>query len=213
MSIQPSGGARQLSLFEQAIAGAKVVETVFSQKTVTSGDNKEGLVGVPFVITKVTFQLPDEELSKDNDVKDFVSLEAQIAPESYVQQNALSGWIPNIANVQGWIDSYGMRPDEYIVINDGSKGIRRQIVEALHNSGLIDIGERTGVPADFDRPWSDWEDFSQSEKRERDGIVSRVPSFTKGSHGDDLVMPVLRGLRKSKADDAPAAYSYTFYLS
>lgn len=213
MSIQPSVPGRQLSLFEKAIAGAQVVETVFSQKSIVTADNKEGLVGVPFVITKVTFQLPDEQLNADNDVKDFVSLEAQIAPEEYIDQNAQAGWIPNIANYQGWIDSYHMRADEFIVINDGSKGIRRQIVQALDNSGLIDIGDKAGLPSDFDKPWEQWESFEQSEKRERDGVTTLVPSFTKGSHGDDLVMPVLRGLRKSKADDAPAAYSYTFYLS
>lgn len=212
MSIQPTAG-RQLSLFEKAIAGAAVVETVFTQKSVVQKDTKQAFVGVPFIITKVTFQLPDEEMTKDNDVKDYVSLECQIAPQQFIEQNAQSNWIPNIANYDGWVQQYGYRADEWVVLNDGSKGIRRQIVAALQASGMIDIGPLTGSPDDYDRPWDDWYRFDQREAHKLDGVLVDVPSFNVGSHGDPLAMPVLRGLRKSKADDAPAAYSPTYYLS
>lgn len=212
MSIQPAQPARQLSLFEKALAGSHVVETVFTQRSSVK-DNKPGLVGIPFIITKVTFQLPDEELNKDNDVKDYVSLEIQIAPEEFIAQNIKRKAVPYQGSVEGWVESYGYRPNDYLVLNDGSKGIRRQIVEALQNSGMIDIGPLTGTKQDFDRPWAEWVRFDQAEQHKQDGEPVDVPSFSKGSHGDDLAMPVLMGLRESRDPDAPTAHSSTFYLS
>lgn len=207
---------RQLSLWDRATQSQAVVEHVFSQKTVIKKDNKYAFIGVPFLITSVTFQPPVDD--SDQEIPDFVSLECQIAPAHAVEDNAKGGWIPNCRSTESWVECYTYKPDEYFVLNDGSKGIRRQIVEMLHWNKLINAGndiKSDSHPSVFDRPWTLWESFSQSATRSRDDEDEKlvIPSFTQGSRGDDLLIPVLRGLRASKDPKAPAGHSDTFYLS
>lgn len=207
---------QQMSLWDQAVTGRVAVETVFTQNTVLKKENKYAFIGVPFLILGITFQVPSTDYSPDGEPTDFVSLECQIAPREAVQANAKGGWIPANTSYEAWSESYAYAADEHFVLNDGSKGIRRQIVKSLHESGLIKISGYVKGNHDrqFDQVWSEWDSFEQGETREReDGSTIAVPSFDTGSNGHRLIIPVLRGLRASKDPAAPAGHSDTFYLS
>lgn len=205
----------QLSLWDQAVSGRVAVETVFTQNTVLQKENKYAFIGVPFLITGITFQVPSADYSDDGELTDFVSLECQVAPVHAVADNAKGGWIPAHKTVESWVEAYGYRPDEFFILNDGSKGIRRQIVKSLHESGLIVVAGYTKGDHDraFDQVWSSWTSFSQSVIRDNGNETVTVPSFDTGSTGRPLVIPVLRGLRASKDPLAPAGHSDTFYMS
>jgi hypothetical protein len=206
----------QLSLWDQAVSGRAPVEAVFTQNTVLKKENKYAFLGVPFMILGITFQIPSAEYTDDGSLSDFVSLECQVAPESAVADNAKTGWIPANKSVESWVEAYGYKPNEAFVLNDGSKGIRRQIVKMLQTNGFINISgyDKAGHDRQFDQVWTEWDSFSQSEVRGGDdGESGRVPSFDEGSTGKPLIIPVLRGLRASKDPAAPAGHSDTFYLS
>jgi hypothetical protein len=212
VSIQPTG--KQLSLFQQAMQRQVEVEDTFSQKTIAKDENKYALLGVPFVIVGIVFQKPSDD--PDMEIKDWVSLECVLGGTEDIEVNAKTGWIPNCRSYAGWHDSYPQYlPEEEFVLNDGGKGIRREIVNALHKNGHIVLGgDLTGTPRDGDQCWTDWHSFAQSEVRKDDNDEEMlVPSFHKSRDGGQLIIPVIRGLRASKDPKAPAGYSDTFYLS
>lgn len=104
----------------------------------------EDLRGVPFIITGARFQ-PGKG-------GDFVSLECTAADKRTLQIA--------VGQKRTFIQSVDLLPvvgDEEFVINDGSTGIRRQVVEWLDSVGLITINrdwdfkaaEKTSV---FDQP-------------------------------------------------------------
>lgn len=174
--------------------------------------NKYGLIGIPFVITKLTYQPLDDDYP---DSPGYVSLEASIFPKHFVVEAIERGWTGRYSDVTDWQDETGLRPDSLIVINDGSKGVRRTVTEMLHNAGLVDVGDPDGEWVNpFDKPWTLWTHFQQSEtRRDDDGAEFQVPSFTKKMDGGDIFIISERGLRASKAPDAPAGHSDTFFLS
>jgi hypothetical protein len=205
----------QISLWDQAVSGQVAVETVFTQNTVLKKENKYAFLGVPFLILGITFQMPSTEYSDDGEATDFVSLECQVAPEHAVLANAKGGWIPANKSVESWSEAYGYTPNEHFILNDGSKGIRRQIVKSLQQNGHIDIGDwdASGHDRQFDKVWTEWASFGQFEMREVDEEFVKVPSFHTNTQGQPLIIPVLRGLRASKDPAAPAGHSDTFYVS
>lgn len=174
---------------------------------------KYGLIGIPFVITKLVYQPTSDDYP---DSPGYVSLEATIFPRHFVEEAIERGWVPGKTRIEDWQNEYGLRPDSLIVINDGGKGVRRTVTEMLHDNGLIDVGDPTEEWVNrFDKPWPLWEHFQSSEKRrdkEADTEID-VPSFSKKSDGNDIFIISERGLRASKAPDAPAGHSDTFFLS
>lgn len=207
----------QYSLFETALHRREGADFVFTQSTVLKRDNKYALIGVPFVVTEVTFQRVPEVV-EDNG-PGYVTLTATIAPSKYVQHNATKGFIPNCKTVEAWNECYQLSPGERLIINDGSKGIRRQIVEQFHVAGLITVPDlnteylRKHFHNRYDMPWTEWEESTQTEVHNVDGEEVLFPKFTKGPSGNDLLILVERGLRASKDPQAPAGHSDTFYLS
>jgi hypothetical protein len=91
--------------------------------------------------------------------------------------------------------------DEEVVIVDGGKGIRRQTVQLLAAMGLV----RTDDP---DEPFQAWDWIHPSAK-----VGDKTVTFEKTADGRWINHFVKKGLRKSKADDAPASHSYTYFLN
>lgn len=106
--------------------------------------DKEMLVGVPFIITKVFFRDGKYMRPGESIPDDFVSVELVTAPaESPLwkkverKREAYPG-IPKETEIG---------PNEQIVINDSSTGIKRQVVQYLHAKKLITVDADT--PRDF----------------------------------------------------------------
>lgn len=122
---------------------------------------KEHLLGVPHIITKVTFQTPSKRKGTD---RDFVSVEATVADEETLARAIKRGRVPNTTGLA----DCAVEPNERIVYNDGSTGIRRQIVMMLNGGQLINAHDGiTKLPEDitnaFDLPWPMWDDMGEPE--------------------------------------------------
>jgi hypothetical protein len=153
---------------------------------------KDELLGVPLIITGVTWWMSKIRDRVTKEPRDFMSLEAKIGDEDMLLQALKRGWIPNTTS----LDELRFSPDEWVVFSDGGTGIRRQVTELCHNEGLIDVGapdvqDRTR----FDRPWQQWERFTES--RVQSAEIGKVPCVTKNRNGRQFVMRALRGLSVS----------------
>lgn len=161
-------------------------------------DNKDQLLGVPFIIVGVTFQMPVADKARPAGQRDYVSCRAVIGGPDELAEALERNWIPNGA--------LAFKPEERILFNDGSTGVRRDIVKILHSSGLIDVGHEDD-PARFDLPWTQWNSFSQSAQQGE----NVVPEFTTNHRGNLFALRARRGLRRS---DYTNEYgdSSTYYL-
>jgi hypothetical protein len=156
--------------------------------------DKTRLIGVPFVITRVVYH------SDLKFPKGYVTAYGNIAPTEFLQEAIQRGWIPDVNSVSELL----FRPGEVIKFNDGSTGVRRQLTQVLHNLGAIDIGAVQSKD-DFDRPWDEWESFSQAsqengEKDKKTGEVEKIdiPDITINPQtGGALVIMCRHGLRAS----------------
>lgn len=97
--------------------------------------DKGSLLGVPFVITSVTFR--DGAMKGDKrspTPTNYLSVEAVTADHATLQRLVTSRRItPEVAS--------RFLPNEPIVFNDGSTGIARQLTAYLHSQGLIQVPE------------------------------------------------------------------------
>jgi hypothetical protein len=191
--------------FNEALKeGADVVR---GSDLVSGKQNEEilwGLIGVPFAITRVVFRAGTAVNTKDGVVdQDYVSCECIMADMNFMQQRKV-----NISELpaQLW-------PGNKIVFNDGSTGIKRQIVEYLMTKGWIKLPQPLVLEGargehSFDLPVDSWEEFvsGEVEKRE-DGSVGYARNFN-----PPLICP--RGLRKSDYPNPanPKERSITLYL-
>lgn len=176
------------------------VEGSYSLPGLTEVD-KEWLIGVPHVITKVTFWVPKKGIGH-------CSVEATIAPE-----HALSAQLKR-EKIEA-LDPSGapmVEPGEQVVYSDGSTGIRRTLVAMLQAADVIDVGHadlaETGKLGEcrYDAPWTDWDRIDSTTMQ---GAVE-VPSFEKNHVGGQLKIRVTRGLQKSDYNDGE---STTYYLA
>lgn len=94
-------------------------------------DDKESLIGVPFIVTKAVFR-PSDKVSGD----DYVSLECTSS-----ETDPITG------------------RNRRLVINDSGTGIRRQMVRYLTHKGIIDPGkgEEAGSETRYDNKCWTWE--------------------------------------------------------
>lgn len=156
--------------------------------------DKTRLIGVPFVITRVIYH------SELKFPKGYLTAHGSIAPREYLEDAIKRGWIPDVDTVSDLL----FKPGETIKFNDGSTGIRRQVTRVLHNLGAIDIGA-TESHEDFDRPWDEWESFTQStqengevDKKTKEVEKIDVPDITVNPRtGGPLVIMCRHGLRAS----------------
>lgn len=114
------------------------------------------VVGLPFMATKAIFR--DGIQQKGMDYRgDYVSLEIRVAPRSAWDLNRISS---RRKSFNLGPDSPIAVPDEQLVINDGSTGLYRQIVQYLAAKELIILpeGPAEGEKGEsiFDLPRSQW---------------------------------------------------------
>lgn len=189
--------ARQMSFAELS------ANATFTFDTGTLERDKAVLIGVPHVITRATFR--PITLGRDGEPqRGFVSLECKIADIKTLEMAVNRSWIPGVDN----LSALSFIPEENIVYNDGSTGIRRQIVQMLTHFELIEPGV-ISEKSDFDRPWTEWDSFA-SYSMQSDGntppVQVTIPDFP------DLRVPIVHGLRASEYDAFGQAAT-TYYLS
>lgn len=89
----------------------------------------EKLCGTPFLITRVTFRPSDMQPKGLSYRPDYVSVEAVI-PTADVLLARLK-----FAGIR--VEDLPFQPGQMIIFNDGSTGVRRQIVEYLSEKGVL----------------------------------------------------------------------------
>lgn len=166
---------------------------------------KEQLIGIPIKVVSATFQVP----AKGNGM---VSLECYVGSAAAIRKNERRGTLGAFAKIDGELV---VEPGEMIVINDGSTGIRRQLVEMLQKQGRIDVGHEKMTEdgklggSRYDLPWCEkkgdklvpvWKSFNTSIVQ---GPIS-VPYFTVG-----LILP--KGFRPSEYENDQGE-NVTYYL-
>lgn len=172
--------------------------------------SKDELIGVPHIITKVTYWQPLAGRIGH------ATCEATLASPEYLSRAIGRGWIPNVSNVS----DLRIEPNERIVYNDGSTGIRRQLTQLFHHRGAIDVGhEDVQDDSRFDTPWPDWESFT--ETRRQSAAAGDVPCVSKvlvSTSADreavykPLILRADRGLRVSEYANEFTDDGRTFYL-
>lgn len=174
--------------FAELIAGADVAAGADLVQT------KMDLVGVPFVITSVTYR-DGHKNPVSGKVTNYVSVEIRTADADTWTKRKRRNYIPADC-------PFG--PDETLIFNDGSTGIARGLTEYLHAKGLInvgEVGEKTGGSMNtspFDRHRSEWATPY--------GPDDDDPTF-------NIRLVCLRGLRASEyVSEATDAEATTFYI-
>jgi hypothetical protein len=163
--------------------------------------DKDDLMGVPHIVVGVTYQKPVPRKGSPYNVGDYVTLRAIVGGQSALDEAQERGWIPG---------KLMFKPNELICYNDGSTGIRRQVTTILDNAGLIKVGDEVleGVLSKYDKPWTQWESFSQYV--EQGSMV--VPEFANNHAGNQFLLKVDRGLRKSTYSNDYTDDGVTYYL-
>lgn len=160
-------------------------------------DNKDHLMGVPFFIVGVTFQMPVADKGRPAGSRDYVSCRAIVGDAEMLAEADERGWIPG---------KLAFKPEERILFNDGSTGIRRDIVKILDSSGLIVVGNLDN-PNRYDLPWTEWDSFSQSAQQGE----NVVPEFSTNHRGNLFCIKARRGVRKSEYSNEYGD-AVTYYL-
>lgn len=151
---------------------------------------KGDLEGVPFVVVNATFR---DGYITDKIQGDYVSLECVVAVKDVL----------NSAQVKAQTGGreISVYPNEAVIINDGGTGIRREMVELLHNSGAINVGGDANDPRRFDRPASMW----------ADGKDAAYAGFSLLPTGEKFTYFAMRGTRRSEYD-SPYGPAVTWYF-
>lgn len=178
--------------------------------------DKRNLLGVPHIITAITWQRIKPEViaaakkRNDDPPRGFVSIEATIASGELLDRAVKRGHCPNVSDVAGLL----VDPNERVVYNDGSTGIRRQCAKLLHTAGMIRVATEITTDRGFDVPWTAWEwhgDQLVEHGSDDDGEAIYVPKHTRDRNGKQLTIFVPRGLAVS-AYDNDYGEAETFYL-
>lgn len=200
IAIPDSG---QLSI-DELLAAAGDSVTLIDQPVLEK--DKLRLVGVPHIITKVSYR--PGVLNRETKVRgDYVSVEAVVVKQAQLDEAIKRGWIPP--------DNMDQIPaaEERIVYNDGGTGIKRQLTHILWGKGLLVLNKKSAPQSmsDFDVPYSEWDSFSQAaEMNDADGNKFPVPEFTREADGRPLVIIPRHGLRASFMEEFE---TNVFYLS
>jgi hypothetical protein len=166
--------------------------------------DKLGLVGVPFVITAVTYHLP-----KVATPRGYVTVDVTVAGPKTCARNIERGWVPNVST----LEQLKYAPGESVKVNDGSTGLRRQLTQVFDAQGLIKVGD-ISEQSDYDRPWPEWDSFTETTKMndpENPGEKIDVPMVSRDRNGKPLRIIAQHGLRVSQSPDYPD--TNIFYLS
>lgn len=135
--------------FEAALEHADEVEASFDGE-LFKGERLKHLIGVPFMVVGGTFR----EKKVSGKRNSFVTLCAVIADEKTLVKKNIS------------LEGRELQPGQEILINDGSTGIRRQVVAYLHERELIIVNEgeitESGASGNssYDLLPSDWKEMN-----------------------------------------------------
>lgn len=152
---------------------------------------KDDLIGVPFVVINATFREGYlDPVTKEKG--DYVSLECVVADKEILEAPQTQA---QLNHARAGTGPLGVYPSEPVVINDGSTGIRRSMVEVLSLAGDVKTG------GDYDRPYQVWEK----------GSAEAEFGF---SRGQTRALPyvALRGLRRSDYENE-FGEATTFYFA
>lgn len=164
--------------------------------------DKAELIGVPHVVTAVTFWTPKK------DQLGMVSCEATVAGRDVVETAIRRHWVPGVES----IDDLRMSPSERIVYNDGGTGLRRQVVMLLHANGFINVGhEDNETDSRFDTPWPEWTSFTQSRHQGDLGPVPHISTMHDGT--SPFLLNCMRGLRVSTYTNEYTDEGMTYYFA
>lgn len=139
---------------------------------------KEQLLAVPHVILGITYR---EGFPRAGSPGDYVSLECVVADKDTLHSG------PVMASLPVPPDQLTVYPNETVVYNDSSTGVRRQITELLATMGMINPGKANGDENKFDKPFQRW---TAGDSIATDGIIT-------DQNGEPFRYVAIRGLRKS----------------
>lgn len=182
---------------------APLVHTPYDRNAMTFGDMVEDavevqgnqlvkdeladeLVGIPFLITKVTFRKGVKDPANKDRTFAYVSCEAVVADEAFLARRKIN------------LEDRPFLPGDHIVLNDGSTGIYRQVVAVLESQGYITLpeGPVAGEKGQtrFDAPPAEWvgHDVGVTEMGEVDSKEAGFLGYTA-----DVRIFAPRGLRLS----------------
>lgn len=141
--------------------------------------SKDELIGVPFIITNVTYREGFPQAGKGPG--DYISCEAVVADKQTLDQWPVKSQLP---------ENLTVFPNEPIVFNDGGTGIRRALTQLYSQIGLIDPGKSKGEENAADKPFQRWD---------RGGELAEL-GISHDLNGKPVRYLAVRGLRVSEYD-------------
>lgn len=165
--------------------------------------DKDNLIGLPFIITGITFREGIVDRADKSRRMNYVSVEAML-PDTLTLRHAVQRG--RITPQQAAM----FAPGERIVFNDGSAGICRQLAQYAHTRGYVACpdGPETGDAGAtrYDTPHLTW-DIPDGSPAER-----RFATDDSGITAIAVKLACLRGLRVSTYDAGYGEDSATYYL-
>lgn len=162
--------------------------------------DKDDLLGVPHIIISATYR---EGFPRAGVKGDYLSLEAIVASADILTSTPVFSHIASEQPSVSKLSDLSVFPNEAVVYNDGSTGVRRQVTQMLASSGMIDPGPRgTDVLDPADRQIQRWAKGS-------DIMDNRIVA---SPNGDPLRIRALRGLRVSEYQNEYGD-ARTFYIA
>lgn len=191
------------SYYESLSAGAFVVDS----GELIKNEDLGRLFKVPFVITAVAYRKGDIVQKGETEPGAYVSITATIADEPTLLKLHKFGRIN--------LDELPFMPEESIVFNDGSTGVKRQITEFLHVQQYIQVAEPDHIviggasgASSFDLPPHKWANVS-----ERGTYVLDEDGFGLYDVTLETRLHCRRGLRPSNYSNEYAKDATTWYLA
>lgn len=182
------------------------------------------LIGFPFAVIGVKFAVippaPDKGPNKGIKQRGYVTLECVAYPSDDVKRALSAKRIVHYdrdartSEIPTALEDLRVLPEERFVINDGSTGLRRQMVFLLHRYGYISVADTADRLDErdprFDLPWDEW--HSIGAQTSLIGEVE-VPYITRdNATGKPFVLKAPRGLRVSEYTVEGSGDAETFYL-
>lgn len=192
------------SYFETLIEGAPRIDSGILIK----GEDFKRLENVPFAVTRVAYRVGDITPQGSDLPGYYTSLALTIADERFLAKLTRMGRIN--------MDDLPFLPEETVIINDGSTGVKRQITEFIHIQGYVSVikpGEKI-VPggargeSTFDRGPDAWHNVGErgTVTINDDGRPEFEVEFAKP-------LVCVRGLRSSDYSNQYTKEGLTWYLA
>jgi hypothetical protein len=194
----------QMSYFESLIQDAARIDSGILIK----GDDLARLENVPFVVTGANYREGDIADQGSDLPGCYLSLQLTIADERFLSKLERMGRIK--------MDDLPFLPEETVIINDGSTGVKRQFTEYLHVQNHITVvapGEELisgGAKGEssFDRPPAQWHTTD-----DRGRLTVAESGFVEYEIQLSKALLCTRGLRSSEYANKWTKEGRTWYLA